>query len=109
MRRKLSLGAILVVVLLMALAVSTVYGGTTAQERGASGDVLPDSYIVVLQDGASVDDVVSAHGPVVRPVAIDRARGAGVAANSSGSTGARPPQATVASVGVGGRRILRRC
>lgn len=62
MRKKLSLGALVVAVLLAVLAVSTVYGGTAAQQRGASGDVVPDSYIVVLQDGASVDDVASAHG-----------------------------------------------
>lgn len=62
MKKKFSSVAMLVAVLLAVLAVSTVYGGTTNQERGASGDVVPDSYIVVLQDGASIDDVAAAHG-----------------------------------------------
>ena len=62
MKKKLWIGIILAIGLLAVLLAGPVYGGATAQERGASGDVVPDSYIVVLQDGASADDVASAHG-----------------------------------------------
>ena len=66
MRSTLSLGMVLAVVLLLVLAVSPAYGRTISQGQGVSDDVVPGSYIVVLQDGVSPDDVVKAHGVTKR-------------------------------------------
>ena len=62
MKRFVPLAFLVTIVLMGALAVSTVYGGPAGQERGVSSDVVPDSYIVVLQEDASPDDVASTNG-----------------------------------------------
>ena len=61
MNKQLWFGVVIVAVLLAALAAVPVYGGNH-EGQGRSSDVVPDSYIVVLQDGVSPGDVASAHG-----------------------------------------------
>lgn len=53
--------------LLLLIAVMAVLGSAAAtsassHSQGRAGDAVPDSYIIILVDGASVDDVASAHG-----------------------------------------------
>lgn len=64
MKTTISLSLILALVLLVALAVSPACGQTPSQTpgQGRAGEVVPDSYIVVLKDGVSPDQVVKETG-----------------------------------------------
>ena len=61
MRKRVLFGLIMVVILVAALVAAPVYGGNG---RGASGDVIPNHYIVVLHGDASPQGVAEAHGVI---------------------------------------------
>jgi len=54
--------SIFTAILLAGLAASPVNATSSAAGLGAPGDVVPNSFIVVLADGVSPDEVVSKHG-----------------------------------------------
>ncbi|MDP6548918.1 MAG: S8 family serine peptidase [Dehalococcoidia bacterium] len=60
MKKPISVIMLLAVLVPATLAAGPVYGGSNGQ--GRAGEVVPDSYIVVLQDGVSVDEVAADHG-----------------------------------------------
>ena len=59
MKKPISVVLLLAALVLAGLAASPAYGGS---DQGRAGEAVPDSYIVVLQEGASASDVISDHG-----------------------------------------------
>ena len=62
MKKTVWFGLLLAVFALSALTASPAYGGNGDEGQGKSGKVVPNSYIVVLKDGVSADQVVKDHG-----------------------------------------------
>ena len=57
--------AVLAAMFVLAFSATSVFGANgegLGKGKGRAGDVVPDSYIVVLQDGASSDAVAKKHG-----------------------------------------------
>ena len=58
--------SVLGLVLVMAFGATSVFGSSgEGSGNGRAGDVVPDSYVVILQDGASADAVAKDHGVVL--------------------------------------------
>ena len=61
--RRWGLLSVLGLILVMVFGATSVFGSSgEGHGNGRAGDVVPDSYIVILQDGASADAVAKRHG-----------------------------------------------
>jgi hypothetical protein len=64
MKKQFSILAIFAALILAALAASPVNGGSSSTGLSAPGDAVPNSFIVILDDGVSSEDLASQHGIV---------------------------------------------